>query len=123
LRNADENTQPEEQAFVEQFRTTPIKLAVLSLFTYLVQKFGGDRYFGGMVKESSFIRNMHKDVFVVMPEYVVMWLRLFTEAIDKTDLGPRQAEVKAVILSWAGGFGKTIVNHGQTNPERLGHAK
>ena len=87
-------------------------MAIHSLHTYLVQKFGGDAFFGGMVKESSFIRNMHKELFAVLPEYVDMWLRLFSEAIDKTDLGPRKAEVKQVMLAWAEGFGKTIVNNG-----------
>ena len=97
---------------MEQFKTTPIELAIHSLHTYLVQKFGGDRFFGGMVKESSFIRNMHKDLFSVLPEYVDMWLRLFTEAIDNTDLGPRKVEVREVMLTWAAGFGKTIINNG-----------
>ncbi len=97
---------------MNQFKNTPLELAIHNLHSYLVQKFGGDPFFGGMMKESSFVRNMHTELFKVLPEYVDMWLRLFTEAIDKTDLGLRKDEVKKVMLAWATGFGKTIVNNG-----------
>jgi truncated hemoglobin YjbI len=119
---------PEHKFFVDQFKSTPKDLAIHNLHTFLVQKCGGPEYFGGMVKESSFIREMHVELFAVRQQDVDTWLALFEGAMEKTGL---DVEVKTLMRNWATGqaqsncclighlniwflqrFGKTIVNNG-----------
>ncbi len=94
--SADEK--PEHEFFVKQFKSTPLDLAIHNLLTFLVQKMGGPEYYGGMVKESSFIREMHVELFAVRQEDVQTWLTLFEEAMVKTGL---DEDVKTTIRNWA----------------------
>jgi hypothetical protein len=38
---------------------TPKDLAVFSQLSFFVQRFGGDPYYGGLQKDSTFIREVH----------------------------------------------------------------
>ena len=60
--------------------------------------------------EGHFIRDMHKDLFFCPPKSLEIWMLHFEAAIDQVDLGKRKAEVKRVLLAWAGLFGKSLIN-------------
>ena len=96
--------------------------------SYFVQKFGGPQFFGGMVKvktpprvalrcadggwmqESSFILDMHRNLFHCTPGFLELWLKLFEQALKKTDLGPRSDEIRDSLMRWSSGFGRAMIN-------------
>ena len=52
----------EEPWFRDMFAVTaatPKDLAVFSQLSFFVQRFGGDPYYGGLQKDSTFIREVH----------------------------------------------------------------
>lgn len=61
-------------------------------------------------KESSFILEMHRNLFHCTPGFLNIWLEMFETALKKTDLGPRSAEIRDSLLRWSSGFGKAMIN-------------
>ncbi len=88
---------------------TPKELAAYSQMTFFVQKFGGDPYYGGMVKDSSFMREVHQHFAITQKGYE-RWMKHMRETLEVVDLGPRAAEVKQVLLAYFSAFGKSIIN-------------
>ena len=63
------------------------------------------------VKESSFIRNMHKELFFCPPRAAEIWQELFVQAVnDVFSDEPRKDEIIAVLVNWTKIFGKTVIN-------------
>lgn len=90
--------------------STPKDLAVLSQVGFLVQRMGGPKYYGGMVKESWFIRDVHTH-FRITPKGYERWMHHMKLALDDVDMGPRAEEVKAVLLAYFSAFGKSTINN------------
>lgn len=67
-------------------------------------------FYGGMVKESSFIIDMHKRLFFIPPAYLTIWVDHFSNGIKKIDFGPQSEEIRECLLSWVKSFGKSTLN-------------
>lgn len=100
------DTDPDHKPFVDQFTKTDKALSIHNQISFFVQKFGGPEYYGGMVKESAFILDMHKKHFFIPPSYLVIWIELFEKAVKDIDFGKRNDEVREVLLHWISLFGK-----------------
>ncbi len=53
---------------------------------------------------------MHRNLFHCTPGFLELWLKLFNEALAKSDLGPRSQEIRASLLKWSSTFGKAMIN-------------
>ncbi len=101
---------------------TPKELAVYSQMTFFMQKFGGDPYYGGMVKDSSFVREVHQHFAVTQKGYE-RWMKHMRATLEVVDLGPRASEVKQVLLAYFSAFGKSIINNKDDEEEEKAQEK
>ena len=100
----------EHPQFVQQFtKHADKKLAIVNQVGFFVQKFGGPEYYGGMVKESSFILDIHKEFFIP-PSFLDIWMHHMTSALEEVDFGEQSKQVRDIILKWASQFGRATIN-------------
>eukprot|EP01094_Clydonella_sp_ATCC50884_P016794 TRINITY_DN2820_c0_g1_i2.p1 TRINITY_DN2820_c0_g1~~TRINITY_DN2820_c0_g1_i2.p1 ORF type:complete len:164 (-),score=36.19 TRINITY_DN2820_c0_g1_i2:215-706(-) len=100
----------EEPWFSNMFRESNTKeLATILLTSYMVQKFGGDRYYGGMVMDSKHIKEIHK-AFPITRRGADRWLYHMRNTVEEVDLGEDRELVLAALFKWLDSFAKSVIN-------------
>lgn len=80
------------------------------LSSYLVQKFGGPKLYGGMRFDTTYVKDVHKN-FAVTPKGAERWIYHFNEVLKNTDLGERKEEIIEALNNWTSLFAKSVINH------------